>query len=162
MDKKVELVKKTLEQIFSFLGIDPDFTIDDEEENFLEVKIWNEDLSFLIGYRGNCLKALKYYLGLIVNKDSPQDSRIRIILDIDDYMEKRRDKVEEITRNYIDKVRFFNKEVHMPNMDSAERFMVHTYVGNYPDIVSESEGEGFARHVVLKPALEKSKEDSKK
>lgn len=162
MDKKVELVKKTLEQIFSFLGIDPDFTIDDEEENFLEVKIWNEDLSFLIGYRGNCLKALKYYLGLIVNKDSPQDSRIRIILDIDDYMEKRRDKVEEITRNYIDKVRFFNKEVHMPNMDSSERFMVHTYVGNYPDIVSESEGEGFARHVVLKPALEKSKEDSKK
>ncbi|HOM77732.1 KH domain-containing protein [Patescibacteria group bacterium] len=153
MDKKIDLLKKTLEEIFSFMGVDPDFTIDDnDDENSLAVKIWNEDLSFLIGYRGNCLKALKYYLSLVINKETQEDGWTRVNVDIDGYVERRQEKIEEITRNYIDKVRFFGQEIHMPNMDSSERFMVHNYVGNYPDIISQSEGQGFSRHVVLKPA----------
>jgi len=164
MDKKIDILKKNLESIFSFLGIDPDFTIEDNaEENSLAVKIWNEDLSFLIGYRGNCLKALKYYLGLALNKGLEEESWTRVTVDIDGYNERRREKIEEITRNYIDKVRFFGQEIHMPSMDSSERFIVHSYVGNYPDITSESEGEGLSRHVVLKPVDKGNKvEDTKK
>ncbi|HDQ88788.1 MAG TPA: KH domain-containing protein, partial [candidate division WWE3 bacterium] len=152
MDKKIEQLKKILEGIFSYLEIDPDFTIEDNaEENSLAVKIWNEDLSFLIGYRGNCLKGLKYYLGLALNRGLEEEGWTRVTVDIDGYVERRKEKLEEIARNYIDKVRFFGQEIHMPNMDSSERFMVHNYVGDYPDIISKSEGEGFARHIVLKP-----------
>lgn len=152
MDEKIEKLKDLLEDIFDYLGIDPKFTIDDSEDNMLHVKIWDGDLSFLIGYRGHCLKALKYYLGLALNQDLPEEEDwVRVTVDIEGYLERRREKIEEITRNYIDKVRFFGHEVPMPNMDSSERFIVHTYVGNYPDIISESEGRGFNRHVVLKP-----------
>lgn len=156
MDKKIESLRKILEKVFSYLEIDPDFTIEDNpDKDSLAVKIWNEELSFLIGYRGNCLKALRYFLGLALNKGLEEEGWTRVTVDIDGYVERRQEKIEEITRNYIDKVRFFGQEIHMPNMDSSERFMVHTYVGDYPDIVSESEGEGFARHVVLKPAKQK-------
>ncbi len=150
MDKKIEELKNILEEIFKYLEIDPKFTIDDTDGDLL-VEIWDGDLSFLIGYRGRCLKALKNYLSLALNRNLEEDEWVRVTVDIEGYLARRREKVEEIARNYIDKVRFFGHEVSLPNMDSSERYIVHTYVNEYPDIDSESEGKGFNRHVVLKP-----------
>ena len=150
--KKIESLRHALEEIFAHLGIDPNFTIDDEsDDGTLFVKVWGDDLSFLIGYRGNCLKALKYYLGLVLNKGLEAAEWSRVIVDIDGYLDRRKEKIEEIARNYIDRVRFFGHEVHLPYMDSSERWIVHTYIKDYADIVSESEGEGYRRHIVLRP-----------
>jgi spoIIIJ-associated protein len=152
MQEQIDTLKTLLEQIFAHIGIDPKFTIEDNpEDNSLHVDIWDGDLSFLIGYRGHCLKALKYYLGLALNRELEESDWTRVTVDIDGYIERRKEKVEDIARTHIDKVRFFGNEVHMPHMDSSERFMVHNYVGQYPDVISESEGQGFSRHVVLKP-----------
>ncbi|MBD3365861.1 hypothetical protein GF360_00790 [candidate division WWE3 bacterium] len=150
-EKKIESLKEILEEIFGYLGIDPKFTIDDVEEDHLFVKIWDGDLSFLIGYRGNCLKALKYFLGLALNRGIDEEEWTRVSVDIEGYLERRKEKIEEIARNHIDRVRFFGHEVSLPNMDASERFIVHEYVGEYADIESESEGSGYSRHVVLKP-----------
>lgn len=155
MQDKIEKLKNILEEIFAHVDIDPKFTIeDDAENNSLHVDIWDEDLSFLIGYRGHCLKALTYYAGLALNRDLESSDWTRVSIDIDGYSERRKEKVENITRAHIDKVRFFGEDVHMPRMDSSERYIVHNYVGQYPDIISESEGQGFSRHVVLKRAEE--------
>ena len=159
MDSKVEKLKNILEEIFEFLEIDPKFTIDDEDEENLFVKIWDGDLSFLIGYRGHCLKALKHYLSLALNRNTPEDEWTRVSVDIEGYLERRREKIEEIARNHIDKVRFFGHEVSLPRMDASERYMVHTYVNDYPDIETESEGQGYNRHVVLKPVNEEQSQE---
>lgn len=151
MEEKVEKLKNILEGLFRHLGIDPKFTIDDSQEGVLSVKIWDGDLSFLIGYRGHCLNALKHFLGLTLNRGLDEDGDwVRVSVDIEGYLDRRKERIEEIARNYIDKVRFFGKDVPLPNMISSERFIVHTYVGDYPDVVSKSEGTGFGRHVVLK------------
>ena len=151
MEEKVEKLKNILEGLFAHLDIDPKFTIDDSQEGTLFVKIWDGDLSFLIGYRGRCLNALKHFLNLALNKDIEDDSVwVHVTVDIEGYLDRRKERIEEIVRNHIDKVRFFRKEVSLPNMISSERFIVHTYIGEYPDIDSESEGTGFKRHVVLK------------
>ncbi len=160
MDTQLKELKSILETIFAHLDIDPDFTIeDDSESNTLNVKIWKGDLSFLIGYRGSCLRALQHFLGLALNKnlETTSEDWVRVTVDIEGYMDRRREKLESMTRSYIDKVRFFTEDVHMPHMNSAERYIVHSYVSNYPDIVSESEGEGFQRHIVLKLAKKASK-----
>ena len=152
MEAKVEKLKNILEDLFNHLNIDPKFTIDDSQEGNLFVKIWEGDLSFLIGYRGHCLNALKHFLSLALNRDiEDEDTWIRVTVDIEGYLDRRKERVEEIARNHIDKVRFFGKEVPLPSMISSERFIVHTYVDGYPDIASESEGTGFRRHIVLKP-----------
>ncbi len=160
MEKEIESLKIILEDIFSYMGIDPNFTIEDSpESSSLHVQIWDGDLSFLIGYRGQCLKALKYYLGLALNRSLPSDDWVRVTADIEGYVERRKEKIEEITRSHIDKARFFGHEVHMPRMDPSERFVVHSYVSQYPDIVSESEGRGYSRHVVLKSVEELDQEE---
>jgi len=63
-----------------------------------------------------------------------------------------------MARSYIDKVRFFQKEVEMPRMNPWERRQIHIMVAEYDDIISESTGEGDDRRVVLKPKEQNSKE----
>ena len=76
---------------------------------------------------------------------------MRIAVDINGYRDQRKAKLEEMTRNFIDRVRFFSQEVEMPSMSPMERRIVHVFVSGYDDIVSESVGIGRDRRVVLKP-----------
>jgi spoIIIJ-associated protein len=129
------------------MEIDPLVEVE-EGEDIYKVDIQGDDLSFLIGYRGESLNALQTLLGLMMFRELGDWTYI--VVDINGYRDRRRDKIEEMTRSYIDKARFFGKEIKMPPMNAYERRQVHVYVSDYPDIESESEGEGRARRVVLK------------
>ncbi len=72
------------------------------------------------------------------------------MVDINGYRDSRLNKIEDMTKGFIDRVRFHETDVEMPPMNSYERRQVHMFISDYPDIMSESTGEGRARHVVLK------------
>ena len=55
-------------------------------------------------------------------------------------------------KSYIDRVRFHQKEMRLPPLTPYERRYVHTYIGNYVDVESESRGEGRSRRLFLIPA----------
>lgn len=148
MEKK-EIVKDSLDKILEFVGVAPDIEIF-EDESVINVLIGGNDLNFLIGYRGQSLDALQSFLGLILYRKT--DEWTSVIVDINDYKDRRLEKIRDITRRFIDKVRFFQNNVVMPPMNPWERRQVHTLIGEYDDIESESEGEGRNRRVVLKPA----------
>ena len=139
--------KEKLEEILGFIGVSPSVNIEDQDSTF-KVTIEGDDLSFLIGYRGESLNALQTLLGSMLFNES--DEWTHIILDINGYRNSRQDKIEDMTRNFIDRVRFHKSEVEMPTMNSFERRQVHMFVSDYPDILSESAGEGRGRRVVLK------------
>ena len=145
---KEKTLKKTLDEILDYIGVKPDIEIEEEAENILKVDISGTDLNFLIGFRGQSLDALQAILGLSLFRKTGEWSSV--LVDINDYKDRRLEKIEEITRRFIDKVRFFQNNVSMPPMNPWERRQVHTLVGEYNDIVSESEGVGRSRRVVLK------------
>lgn len=145
---KSEIIKNTLNTIFGHLHIKPQVEIEQKEET-LHVYIEGDDLSFLIGYRGESLDALQIILAQIVYKQTGEWSYINV--DINDYRKGKVEKIEDITKTFIDKVRFFGKEVEMPPMTSFERRQVHTFISSYDDVMSESTGERSERRVVLKP-----------
>jgi spoIIIJ-associated protein len=142
-------VENQITKITEFMGIKPNISVEEDGEGTVKVDIQGNDLNFLIGYRGEALDALQTLLGIIVYKK--QNEWTHIVVDINGYRKEKQDKIEHITKNYIDKVRFFGKEVEMSPMTSYERRQVHTFVADYDDVISESKGEGQARRVVLKP-----------
>lgn len=150
---KLEDLKKVAEDILDFMKIKAGISVVEEKlenESVLNVYIEGDDLSFLIGYRGESLDGLQTVLSLILNKKYGE--WCRVLVDINGYRKQRQDKIEEIAKNYIDRVRFLAREIEMPVMTSAERRYVHMFISSYTDIVSESVGEGMGRRVVLKPA----------
>lgn len=143
----VDLTKSLLDDIFGHLAISPEYDVIHDDEA-LKISIFGDDLSFLIGYRGESINALQSMLGLILFNRLGE--RVNLIVDINDYRESRKEKIEEITRNYIDRARFSQQDVEMPFMSPYERRQVHLFVSGYDDIESESTGEGRFRRVVLR------------
>ncbi len=140
-------IKTRINELLKHLDVSPNVEISSKEDTH-HVDIDGDDLSFLIGYRGDSLNALQTMLANMLFKELGE--WVHVVVDINGYRKSRGEKIEEMTRNFIDRVRFHNTNVEMPTMNAFERRQVHMFVSEYPDIVSESSGEGRARRVVLK------------
>ncbi len=147
--KDEELINNLTGEILKYIGAVANVQIIPQEENIFAIDIQGNNLSYLIGYQGESLNAMQSILSLMVLKKLGKPAIIS--LDINNYKGKKIEKIIEMTKNFIDKVRFFEKEVPMPPMSPWERRQVHTFVAEYTDIISESTGEGPSRRVVLKP-----------
>lgn len=147
--EKQQTIKQLLEEILNFMNANAVVDIEVDAENNHKATIEGENLSFLIGYRGESIDALQTLLNITIFKRFGDDTKV--LVDINGYRKQRQDKLEQIARNFIDRVRFLGKEVEMPPMNPFERKTVHTFVSTYDDVVSESTGEGHERRVVLKP-----------
>lgn len=143
-----ENIQDLLTNIFGFLKIHPDYEVIDKEDNVFEIKISGNNLNFLIGHRGQSLDALQSILHLSVLRQ--QGQHVTIVIDINGYKDQRAEKLQNMTKSYIDRVRFFQKDVELPPMDPWERRQIHMFVSEYEDVVSESIGEGKDRRVTLK------------
>ncbi len=142
-----QIIKTKLNEIFNYIGISPTVSIFEENDS-IKISIEGNDLNFLIGYRGESLNALQTLLANMIFNESGE--WLRLVIDINGYRESRLDKIEEMTKNFIDRVRFHKAPVELPSMNAFERRQVHVFIQDYPDVVSESTGEGSNRRVVLK------------
>lgn len=147
------IIEKKLNEILGYLQVKPEVVIeevtsDESEGETYRVNIQGDDLSFLIGYRGQSLDALQTILANMLFNELGEWKHV--VIDINDYRDSRNDRIQDMVRNFIDRVRFHKSEVELPSMNSYERRQVHMFVSEYPDIMSESTGEGRDRRVVLK------------
>lgn len=148
---KKDILESLLKRTLSFLDVSSDFLLEESEDGVL-VSISGNELNHLIGYRGNSLNALQHFLNSAYFNNSGE--YVRILVDINGYRDQRKGKIEEMTKKFIDRVRFFSQEVEMPPMNPGERRVVHTFISDYDDVMSESVGIGRDRRVVLKPKNE--------
>lgn len=143
-----DFITQTVDEVCKHLDIKPSLKVTYEDEAF-HVDMEGDNLSFLIGYRGTSLSGLQHFLSLAVHKKFGEWKNI--IVDINDYVDAKEEKLEDMAKSYIDRVRFFKEEVHLPPMTPYERKHVHEFVSGYADIETFSIGEGRDRHIVLKP-----------
>ncbi|MGI5841122.1 MAG: protein jag [Patescibacteria group bacterium] len=124
--------------------------LDSEEEGeqvLVGVKVSNP--ASLIGYRGRNLAAVQLILSLMVK--NKLEKWIRVLLDVNNYREEQKERLESMTKNLAEKVLQTGKAVALANMSSYERRICHMVVATIEGVVSESEGEGEERHIVIKP-----------
>lgn len=145
---KIETIKPIIDELLRFYSVRYSLSINEIDENLLSADIQGDNLSFLIGFRGETLDALQTIINQIIFRRLGEWNQV--IVDINGYKKQKNEKIIEITKGYIDRVRFTQKPIEMPNMNPAERRQVHTFISEYQDIVSESTGEGLNRRVVLK------------
>ncbi len=145
----IEVIKNTLDNIFGFMKINPNYEINGKDDGVFEVKIQGNNLNFLIGHQGQSLDALQSILHLTVLRQAGE--QVTVLIDINGYKDQRAEKIQNMAKSYIDRVRFFQKDVELPPMDPWERRQIHMFVSEYDDVVSESVGEGHERRVTLKP-----------
>lgn len=149
MDKETSIAyaKKYIEDILSFFGLNTDVRVSCDDE-VIELSVPSTHLNgFLIGQRGDTLRALQQLLSTTLKNKEAVIHRVN--LDIADYKRQRYDRLVEQVDGWVKQVRDTKEPVHLQPMNAAERRVVHQAVSDYSDILTLSEGEGRDRHIVL-------------
>ena len=89
-------IEKFLKEFLDKVQKDAKYSIE-KTPTGLKVNINNENLGFLIGYRGETLYAMQNILSSIASKGI--ENRVRVILDIEGYKEKREKALEDLAES---------------------------------------------------------------
>lgn len=138
-----------LEKTITFMNIKGKIEIQEDDEK-LEADIYGEDVGALIGRRGRTISELQYLLNVITRRQFSNLNKM-VILDVENYREKREITLTQLARNVARKV---NNEGHvqaLEPMTPQERRIIHIALQDYPGVKTYSEGEEPYRKVVIAP-----------
>lgn len=113
----------------------------------LNVNINNENLGFLIGYRGETLYSMQNILTSIAGKGI--ENKVRVILDIEGYKAKREKTLEELAQRVAKNVIRNKKSVTLEPMQAYERKIIHSALQNNSKVETISIGEEPHRKIVV-------------
>lgn len=148
--EEIEIAKKDLDIFLKdFINkisedLEYDLKIDDYT---IIVNINGKSAGNLIGYRGKTLNSLQTILSSVVNKKSSE--RIRLILDIENYREKREKVLEELAEKVSKTVCKTGKSITLEPMTPYERKIIHSKLQENKEIQTYSIGEADNRRVVI-------------
>lgn len=118
-----------------------------DDEIKLEIK--GANASNLIGYRGECLNALQYIANVIENEE--KTTKTRVIIDIENYRNKREETLKGLARRMAAKVQKTNKSVKLEPMCANDRRIIHTEIQNYDGLTTMSKGVEPNRFLIIMP-----------
>lgn len=118
-----------------------------QDETYVRVEINGEDLNYLIGYRGETLNNLQSILSVIASKGS--EYKVRVILNICGYKEKREKALEELAEKLEKTVVKTKKSITLEPMTAYERKIIHSKLQNSNKVTTSSVGEEPYRKVVI-------------
>ena len=139
-------VEKFLAEFIKELPEGATYVVDSNDKG-LSVSISNEKLGFLIGYRGETLYALQAILSSIASKNV--DQRVRVILDIEGYKEKREKTLEDLAEKVAKTVVKTRKPITLEPMQPYERKIIHSKLQENSKVQTISVGEEPHRKIVI-------------
>ncbi|WP_274654938.1 RNA-binding cell elongation regulator Jag/EloR [Paenibacillus humicola] len=105
------------------------------------------DIGMLIGRRGQTLDALQYLANIVANRYS--GNHLRIVLDAENFRERRRKTLEELSERLAGQVIRTRKEVVLEPMPPQERKIIHSQLQNHAKVKTFSKGDEPNRRVVI-------------
>ena len=154
LDKESEDVKIVVTRIEEFLrdflsklpteGITSKVEV---KEAHIYVTVLGDRLNYLIGYRGETLNAVQTILSSIASRYSKE--KIRILVDIENYREKREKALEDLAEKIAKTVVKTKKQVVLEPMSSYERKIIHSKLQENNRVKTYSTGAEPYRKVVI-------------
>jgi spoIIIJ-associated protein len=152
IEEAILFAKKYLEDLLSFFGLNTDVYATTEDHEVIELNVPSTHLNgFLIGQRGETLRALQYLISTVLKNQSFAYSRVNV--DVADYKKNRAQRLLARAEEWFREVRDSDSPKELEPMNAAERRVIHQAATDY-GLQTESIGEGRDRHVVLKPGGE--------
>lgn len=152
-EEAIQYAKKLLEDILSFFGLNTEVYATTEDGKVIELSVPSTYLNgFLIGQRGETMRALQHIVACALQAQGFALTRVSV--DIADYKKARAVRLSKTAEEWIRQVKESGEPLHLKPMSSADRRTIHK-LASEENLITESEGEGPDRHVVIKPAVSK-------
>ena len=121
---------------------------DDFDTKSLYFEIEGDDSGLIIGRKGETLRSFEFLISFIIKRQL--DKRVRVILDVEGYQERRRSNLVSIAESNAKKVIKYGKPIKMDPMSPFDRRIIHLALEKDKKVITESQGSGPRRQVVIK------------
>lgn len=151
----LSLARDTLAELLEMMQIEAEIHPRVSEPRYpgdsssLVLDLQGDDLSFLIGRKGETLAAVQHLLRLMINKVVHQ--RVHLMVDIGGYKVRREDALRKLALRIADQATRRRRRIALEPMNAYERRIIHITLRNHPTVVTESVGEGSRRKVTIVP-----------
>lgn len=149
LEEEGDVAADYLEELLDIADIDGDIDIEVRNgRTYISIVTEEESdsLDNLVGEDGEVLEALQELTRLAVL--SATENRSRLVLDINGYRQERSGHLQKLAEEAVAAVKETGEPVALEPMSAYERKIVHDAVADL-GLVSESEGEGAGRHIVV-------------
>ncbi|SRR5579875_62330 len=149
--KQSDLAKTHLETMLQLLGIEATVAPESIDESTVCYRIdcKEADAKVLIGRKGTTLEAVQFLLRQMCKGGQAEEEHF--IVDVCDYRERRKEAIlDRAKKGAVAVLNGEYEEFALPPMTAFERRIVHNYLHeHFPDLQSQSNGEGEDRHIVI-------------
>ena len=118
-----------------------------EEDRVVKYCINGENLNDLIGHHGDCLLALSHIMSLVCKNENGK----RVILDVENYRQKRQEALVALAKRIADKVSKSGRYYKLEPMEASERRIIHLALQDDDRVTTLSKGEEPRRYLIVFP-----------
>lgn len=136
-----------LRTMFNDMNVSADVKVKEENE-VLYIDVTGPKMGMIIGYRGETLDAIQYLASLVVNKDHSVPYK-KVILDTENYRDKREETLIRVAEKTAYKVRKNRRLYRLEPMNPYERRVIHSALQGNEYVSTFSEGDEPNRRVVV-------------
>ena len=146
-----ETARSFVEGLVTAFGATGVATVQEVDEETVEITVAGDDLGLLIGPKGQTLTAVQELTRTVVQRAAGAGRGARVRVDIGGYRERRREALERFTRQIAEQVLSSGSPTALEPMSPPDRKVVHDTVNTIDGVRTTSEGEEPRRRVVLLP-----------
>lgn len=148
-DSNIKIIKQISSDLLKKLHLSATIVVEkNQEQEGYKLIINSEESGLLIGYHGENLNSFQLILNALVYKKTA--SHQKIIVDVNNYRQKREETLKNLAFKYAEQVVNTKQEIKLPYFSPGERRTIHLALKDHPQVTSESTGEGKERRLVVK------------
>lgn len=149
-EDKRKLIQETVDELVSLMGTKAQAEVSEDEANktfIVNIKT-DEETGLLIGRRGETLSSIQTVLSLLVRQKLGDWERI--VLNVGDWREKEEERLNLLAGAAAQRAKETGQPQPLYNLSPAQRRVVHLFLSDDAEVVTESVGEGEERYLVVK------------
>lgn len=148
IDDAVQVVGNYLDDVIHQLGINTEISVTVDRRN-VYFDFDTDQQGLLIGKHGRTLNALQILAQACFDKQVKR--RYRLILDVGDYRERRREELQRIAVDLAERAIVERRAFKLGPMPAMERKIVHKTLASNKHVKAKSHGNDPYRYIVIAP-----------
>jgi spoIIIJ-associated protein len=150
MDKKTKILQELTDELLKLMSTKAkaEVSYDKENENFVVNIDAGDETGLLIGKKGETLLSIQTLLSVLFKQKTGEWNRV--VANVGDYREKEESYLKSLATTTASRAKETGQPQSLYNLKAWQRRVVHLALSEDKDIVTESQGEGEDRYLVIK------------
>ena len=147
-DKRISQATSFVKDLLAAAELDLEFRCDAEEQG-MTVRLYGQDAGMVLSNGARLLYAINHILNRAFYE--PGTEAFNVLVDCNDYRSTRAEELESLARKAAEGVNESGELYFFEPLPASERRVIHLALAEEPGVMTESEGSGPERRVVILP-----------